>query len=171
MVLDGDGEPVEHDLGGTVGDVVAIAVGDEQQPRRAQQPDAAEAELDAGEHLHVVGEDRATVEPAVAVGVLEDQDAIAKAEVEPVGRVGIGVVLGDPEPPAPVPGHGDRVLHVGLGGKGRDVEARRGPEAGRGLVRGECPGGRGLGVARRREIVGGRCRRKEDRDCRENAVG
>ena len=77
MVLDGDGEPVEHNLGGPVGHVVAVAVGDEQQPGRAEQPDAAEAQLDAGEHLHVVGEDRAPVEPAVAVGVFEDQDAIA----------------------------------------------------------------------------------------------
>ena len=133
MVIDDDGEPVEHDLGGTVGDVVAIAVGDEQQPRRTQQPDAAESELDAGEHLHVVGEHGATVEPAVGVGVLEDQHAIAMTEVEPIGCVGIGVVLGDPEPTAPVPGHRDRVLHVGLGREGRDAEPRRSPEAGRGL--------------------------------------
>ena len=84
IVLGGDREPVEHDLGRAVGHVVAVAVGDEQQLRRAEQPDAAEAELDAGEPLHVVGEDRAPVEPAVAVGVLEDQDAVAKAEVEPI---------------------------------------------------------------------------------------
>ncbi len=49
MVLDGDREPVEDDLGGPVGHVVAVAVGDEQQPGRAEQPDAAEAQLDAAE--------------------------------------------------------------------------------------------------------------------------
>ena len=57
-------------------------------------------ELDAGEHLHLVGEDRAAVEPAVAVGVFEDQHAVALAEVEPLGSLGVRVVLGDPEPPA-----------------------------------------------------------------------
>ena len=87
VVLDGDPEPVEHDLGGTVGHVVAVAVGDEQQPGRAEQPDAAEAELDAAEALDVVGEDRAPVGPAVAVGVLEDQDPIAEPQVEPIGAV------------------------------------------------------------------------------------
>ena len=79
IVLGRDGEAVEHDLGRPVGDVVAVAVGQEQQPRRAQQPDAAESQLDAGEHLHLVGEDRPPVEPAVAVGVFKDQDAVAQA--------------------------------------------------------------------------------------------
>ena len=49
VVLHGDAESVEHDLGGAVGHVVAVAVGDEQQPGRAEQPGAAEAELDAAE--------------------------------------------------------------------------------------------------------------------------
>ena len=126
MIVDDDGEPVEHDLGRAVGDVVPIPVGDEEQPRRAEQPDAPEAVLDAGEHLDLVGEHRATVETAVGVGVLEDQDAIAMAEVEPIRRVGIGVVLGDPEPAPTVPGHGDRVLHVRLGREDRDPEPRSG---------------------------------------------
>ena len=125
MVLGGDREAVEHDLGRTVGDVVAVAVGDEQQLGRAEQPDAAEPELDAAEPLDVVGEDRPPVEPAVAVGVLEDQDAVAEAEVELLGAVGVGVVLGDPEPPAGVPGHRDRVPHVRLGGEDVDPEPRR----------------------------------------------
>ena len=132
-----DGEAVEHDLGRAVGHVVAVAVGDEQELRRAHQPDAAEAELDAREHLDVVGEDGALVEPAVAVGVLEDQDAVAEAEVELRGQLGVGVVLRDPEPPARVPGHGDRVLHVRLGGEDLDVEPRRHAEPAA-----ACSGGR-----------------------------
>ncbi len=71
----------------------------------------------------------APVEPAVAVGVFEDQDAVAEPEVELLGLLGVGVVLGDPEPPAAVPGHGDRVLDVGLGGEDRDVESLGDPKA------------------------------------------
>ncbi len=92
-----------------------IAVGQEQELGRAKQPDASEPELHAGESLNVLGEDSAPVEPPIAVGVLEDQDAVAKAEVELLSLVGIGEVLGDPEPPARVPGHRDRVAHVRLG--------------------------------------------------------
>src|SRR5207248_6744256 len=52
--------------------VVAIAVGNEQEVRRAAQPDAAEAEGNPREVGSLVVEDRAPVEAAVAVAVLED---------------------------------------------------------------------------------------------------
>ena len=45
--------------------------------RGAADPDAAEAEFDAGERVALVPEDRALVVPAVAVGVFEDDDAVA----------------------------------------------------------------------------------------------
>ena len=67
---------VEQDLGRAVGPVVAVAVGDEQKMRGRADPDAAEADLQAADQVQLVGEDLARVEPAVAVGVLEDQDAV-----------------------------------------------------------------------------------------------
>ena len=67
---------VEQDLGRAVGPVVAVLVGDEQEVRGRADPDAAEADLQAADQVQLIGEDLARVEPAVAVGVLEDQDAV-----------------------------------------------------------------------------------------------
>ena len=67
---------VEQDLRRTVGPVVAVSVGNEQQVRGRADPDAAEADLEAADQVQLLGEDLARVEPAVAVGVLEDQDAV-----------------------------------------------------------------------------------------------
>ena len=41
IVLGGNREAVEHNFGRPVGHVVAISIGQEQQPRRAHEPDAA----------------------------------------------------------------------------------------------------------------------------------
>jgi len=55
---------------------------------------------------------------AVAVGVLEDHDAVAELGVpQPELGAGPGVILDDPEPAALVGRDRDRVLHVGLGGE------------------------------------------------------
>ena len=67
-------ETVEHDLGRT-GGLVAVHR-NEEKVGRAHCIHAAEATLDAGEHLHLVGEDGALVEFAVVVAVLEDDDAV-----------------------------------------------------------------------------------------------
>ncbi len=69
---------VEQDLGRAVGAVVAVPVGDEIEFGRRADPDAAEADLEAADQVQVVGEDLAGIEAAVAVGVFEDQDAIAR---------------------------------------------------------------------------------------------
>ena len=96
---------------------------DEQQVRRRADPDAAEADFDAADEIQVLDEDRAPVERAVAVGVLEDQDAIAALAF---GRAhGIGVRLGDPQPAAVVERERDRLDDVRLGRGERDGEARR----------------------------------------------
>src|SRR5205807_8733551 len=97
---------VENDLRRTVGHVVAVAVGDEEQVRRGTDPDAAEAELDAGDVGDLVMEDFASIKMAVAVFVLEDKDAIL-ARFAVSLPLGIGVVLRDPEPAAVVDGEGD----------------------------------------------------------------
>ena len=67
---------VEQDLGRAVGTVVAVAVGNEKKMRGRADPDAAEADFQAADQVEVVGKDLARVEPAVAVGVFEDENAI-----------------------------------------------------------------------------------------------
>ena len=114
-------QPSSLTIGRAVGPVVAVAVGDEEQVGRGADPDAAEAQLDAGEVGPLVAEDRAAVEPAVAVGVLEDQDAVLALRAAQPDRV--RVVLDDPEPPRRVDGEGDRLDDVGLGGEQGGLEA------------------------------------------------
>ena len=67
---------IEQDLGRSVGPVVAVAVGDEQEMRGRADPDAAEADFHAADEIQVVGEDLTRVEPAVAVGVFKDENAV-----------------------------------------------------------------------------------------------
>ena len=90
-------EAIEHDLRRAVGNAVVVAIGKEQQLRRAECPDAAVANFDAGELLHVVGEDLPLVEAAIVVVVFEDEDTIAQVLIESFGSFGVRVVLGDPE--------------------------------------------------------------------------
>ena len=116
IVLGGDGETVEHDLGGSVGNIIIVSIGQKQQPRRAQEPYASQTELDAGEHLHLIGEDSPAVEPAVRVVVLKDQDPIALGQVEVIRSLGVGEILGN-QSAARVPGHRNRVSDVRFRGK------------------------------------------------------
>ena len=114
---------VEQDLGRSVGPVVAVAVGDEQEMRGRADPDAAETDFQAAHQIEVVGEDLTRVEPAVVVGVLEDEDAVLGLVVGHASWVGIG--FGDPEPAAVVDRHRDRLDDVGLAGEKRHLESRR----------------------------------------------
>jgi hypothetical protein len=77
-MIDGFQVPaVEDDFGRTGRPVLPGPHRDEQQVRRGAQPDAAEPDGDAGQVRPLVPEDGPLVEVAVAVGVLEDQDAVA----------------------------------------------------------------------------------------------
>ena len=126
MVVFGRGfKAVENDFGLAVGNVVAVLVGNKEQPRQGDEPDAAEADFDAHELLHVVAEDFSLVGAAVAVFVVQNDDAVAQREVKPGGAVGVGVAFGDPQAAAVVPGHRHRVLHIGFGGKDIALEPRR----------------------------------------------
>ena len=118
-------EAVEHHLRRAIGNVVAVAIGHEEQSRRAQEPDAAEPDLHARELLQVVEKHLSLVGRAVAVAVGEDEHAVAEPGVHLDWPFGVGVVLSDPEPAAGIPGHGDRVLHVGFGGEHADTKPRR----------------------------------------------
>ena len=116
VIVFGDGEAVEHDLGLPVWDVVAIGIWDEQQLRWAHQPDPAVPDLDTGEHLQVIGKYLVPIRAAIPVLVVEDQDAITQLEVEALLTFGIGEVLGNPHAPAVIPGHRNRVAQLGFRG-------------------------------------------------------
>ena len=114
---------VEQDLRRAGGLVVAVLDRDEQQVRRRADPDAAEADLDAADEVQALDEDGALVELAVAVGVLEDQDAVAWPRLSGAADRDSVVRLRHPEPAAVVDGEGDRLMHVRLAGEQRDLEA------------------------------------------------
>ena len=116
-----------------VGHVVAVLVGDEHQIRRRADPHAAEAELQPADQVQTLDKDLARVVPAVAVGVFEDQNAVAALALRRTPRVFVG--LGDPQPAAVVDRHGDRLMHVRLAGEKRDLENPRAPSSPRRLSR------------------------------------
>jgi hypothetical protein len=61
----------------------------------------------------------------VAVAVFKDNDAVAQAQVEFHAALGVGVVLGNPEPAPRIPSQTDGILDVGLGGKKCSLKPRR----------------------------------------------
>ena len=111
---------VEQDLRRAGRVVVAVLDRNEQKIRRGADPDAAEADLDAADEVQVLDEDLPVVETSVAVGVLEDQDAILALAFRRAHR--IGVRLDDPQPAAVVEREGDRLHDVRLARGERDRE-------------------------------------------------
>ena len=107
-------------------------------------------------------EDLARVELAVAVGVLEDQDAVADGVLPGSARAFVRVALGDPEPPALVEGHRDRLRHVGLGGEERGLEAVGNAEQFERLLRTKGDVLRVLGVLRSLGVARGILEGAED---------
>ena len=67
---------VEQNLRRSCRTVVPSFVRNEHQIRCRADPHAAESDFDAADEVQVFGEDLPAVETAVAVGVLEDQDAV-----------------------------------------------------------------------------------------------
>src|SRR5207253_9197814 len=97
------------------GNMVAAAVGNEEQVRRGTDPDAAKADFQSGDVGKPVVEDLARVEMAVAVGVFENEDAVVARSA--VGLpVRIGQALGDPEPATIVKREADGLHHGALAG-------------------------------------------------------
>ncbi len=97
---------VEQHLRRSVGFVVAVFIGDENQIRSRAQPHAAEAQLDSGEVTAFVPEHDFLIESAVAVLVFQNGDAVAPRLA--VGLpFGIGQAFHNPQPPAVVDGKRD----------------------------------------------------------------
>ena len=123
---------IEHDLrfAGGLG-FVAILHRDEEQVGRRAEPDAAEADGDAAGEGGLVPEHRLLVEGAVALGVLEDEDAV-------LGHARAGRVVGtldNPEATAVIDGVGDGLHDLGLTDDQLDAEACGDLECGGGAGR------------------------------------
>ena len=129
---------VEHDHGRTVGNVVAILVGDEKQMRRVADPDPAKANLKSAQVICLSPEDLFRIEMAVIVGVFEDGDAVLGFAFP----FDVGETFGDPEPAPVVVINRDGLSDVRLAGEERDLEALGdGDELARLLGRGRGVGG------------------------------
>ena len=88
---------IQQNLGRSIRAIVAIAVGDEQE-MRGRPPDTAKSNFQSTDKIQVVGKDLSRVEPAIVVGILEDEDSVPGLLVGHTPGVGIG--FGDPESPA-----------------------------------------------------------------------
>ncbi len=142
-------EPIENDLRGSIRFVVTVSIRNEDQLGRSHQPDAAAADLDAGQHLQVVGEDFSFVVLPVPILVFKDHDPVAQAQVKDGAAIGIGIVLCHPQPPPSIPGHRDRVTDIRLRGEDRDLEPLRQLKPFRSFLgRKRQPGSGGLGIVR-----------------------
>jgi hypothetical protein len=95
--------------------VIPIAIRDEDEIGSTAQPDAAEANSDARKIRSFVIEDGAAIETAIAIGILEDHDAV-RAFLSG-GPVGIRQAFDDPKPPAVIEGKRDGLHYVGLAGE------------------------------------------------------
>ncbi len=96
---------------------------DEEQLRRLADPDPAVSDLDAADEVEPLDEDRRLGIGAVALDVLEDEDAVRALPLRTLARV--ASPLRDPETAALVEAHRDRLHDPRLGGE------HLGPEAGR----------------------------------------
>ena len=133
IILRGHREAIQHHLRRPIGNVVAVAVGDEEQLRRAQRPHATVPDLDAREPLHLFREDAAHFRATIAIAILKDEDAIPESKVEPLRPLGVGVILRDPQTPARIPRQADGILHLRLGRKHAHGKPRRQLKARRGI--------------------------------------
>ena len=130
---------------------------DEQQVRSGADPDPAEPDLEAADEIELVDEHLAPVEPAVAIRVLEDQDAIAAFALGRPQRV--AVRLRHPQAAAIVDRERDRTDDVGLGGGQRHREPFGHGHRARRLDARQARMGRGLerrerAAVGRRDLVG-----------------
>ena len=106
-----------------VGLVVAIGVLEEQNLRRLRDDHAAVGEHQAGRDIELVYEDGELVRAPVAVGVLEDANAIV-AGIPGQWLVRVVEGLGNPHPSALVERKRDRFDDIGFGGE--EVEGELG---------------------------------------------
>src|SRR5687768_16408000 len=72
IIVASNRKPIQHHLRGPVGLVVAIGIRNKEQLRRTHQPDTRVADLDAGQHLNMIGKYLPTLSSAITIFVFED---------------------------------------------------------------------------------------------------
>ena len=116
---------VEQDFRRPVGNIIAVAIGDENEIRGAGSKYTTEAKRDAGELLSLVPKHLALIEMANAFGVFENKNAIVLVRIEVYLVIGIGIELGNPQAATVVKGHGDGLMDIRLGSEHCHLKARR----------------------------------------------
>ena len=136
-------KPLEQHSGWTVGNIVPVAVGIEEQIGNLQDKNTAISEGQPGGQVQPVNEIPGPIGPAIAVGVLENRDPVGSTgpprwrlgntvvdsprpaiDFHPLqpGRVGILQVLDRPQPATIVALDQDRLPHHGLAGEQLHLE-------------------------------------------------
>ena len=121
VVLAGHVPAIQQHLGRPIGHVVAIAVGNEQQIRQRADPNAAEAQRQAGEVHPLVKEHLLAVEPAIVIGVFQDRNSIRRLR----RPLGIRKALRHPQPPPIIERDRNRLHNIRLSGEQRHTKALR----------------------------------------------
>jgi len=110
-------QPGEPDLEGSVGFVVVILVGHEEQVGRRAEPESIEPDRNAGGKGNAFEEDVAGVELPVAIRIFQDEDAAVAIGGETGPARFIVPIFRDPKAAAIVPAKrhrlGDHRLHGG----------------------------------------------------------
>jgi hypothetical protein len=146
------GKTVEQYLRFAVGHIIAVAISDEKELRRAEQKHTTETRLDTGELLRLVEKNFASIEVTIVVLVFQNQNAVAQLQVEESSRFGVGVILRNPQPAARVECHRDGLAHIRLAGESRDRKSRWHLPTRGGFGGGQGQIGAGLGVMRRGKL-------------------
>ena len=113
-------EAGNNHLSRAVGNRIAISIRHEQDVRRIRDPHAAMSDSDSAGDIEAIQKDRHLVGLAVTSGVFQNFDTVTAG-----ARFAAGIFerLGNPEPPAFVDRHRDRVYDVWFRGDDLDREA------------------------------------------------
>ncbi len=104
--------PIEQHLRSTIGTIVTIAIGNEQQMRGGADPDAAETNFQAADQIQALDKRLLDFEPAIAIGVFQNNNAILALTFRLFVRV--TERFGHPDASAVVERHGDGLVDVGF---------------------------------------------------------
>ena len=112
---------IEKNLWRTVGDVVAIGVGNEDEFGRTGCKDSAIANFESADEIEFIGKYFVGFEGTVAVLVFENNNAVISLFVRT--SKGIGEGFGDPNPATAIEGESDGLTELRFVSDGLDLEA------------------------------------------------
>jgi hypothetical protein len=115
----------------------AVRVADEQQPWRAEEPQATPTDRNARQSREAIDEHRVPLRHPVAVGILEECHPIVPPGVGPQGAFGVGEVFGDEQPTGGVDRGRHRIADQRLARQQRHPRRETHGDRGPGLLRRE----------------------------------